>query len=253
MPSDLSEPPKRNIYDQWVLDAFGVDPSTYPPSPAANAAIQAPAPSQTVPDADLPARRALAGKMAASGNKATPADLALVADHAAAALPLADLKKLNAAGITFCVTRGDVATQRPSMAKQKPRDFPGGATWKGTPGTFFQSTKQIVIATQDGPNGSRVMPGLVQSSSADVLAHETGHALNRLPMFSNDSDSDKFEAAYSQPMTGRLTEDYYHQLPKSAGRDEAFAESYAMFLTRPAELKADSPALYNYWHTREAH
>ena len=37
MPSDPSGPPKRNIYDQWVLDTFGVDPSTYPPLRAAEA------------------------------------------------------------------------------------------------------------------------------------------------------------------------------------------------------------------------
>ena len=31
VPSDPTGTPVRNIYDQWVFDTFGVDPSTYPP------------------------------------------------------------------------------------------------------------------------------------------------------------------------------------------------------------------------------
>ena len=54
MPSDPSGPPKRNIYDQWVLDTFGVDPSTYPPrraSGAVSSAVASPIPATGSPAA----------------------------------------------------------------------------------------------------------------------------------------------------------------------------------------------------------
>ena len=91
MPSDSTEPPKRNKYDQWVFETLGVDPGTYPPlnppPPPASAAAPVPAAAPAAPDADLPARKALAGKLVAGGNKAAPEDVAVVAGHLADTMP----------------------------------------------------------------------------------------------------------------------------------------------------------------------
>ena len=178
----------------------------------------------------------------------------MVADHVAKTIPLQELKELENAGVTFDVTRGDITTEWPALASQQPRGYGASQVWTGRPGTYRASSKQVIIATQDGPDGTRVMPGSDTSTSADVLAHETGHALNYLPLSGHVSDSEAFKAAYLGPMSGRLSDDpYYHQQDTASGRDEAFAESHAMFLTTPAELKAESPTLYAYWQDRLAH
>ena len=98
------------------------------------------------------------------------------------------------------------------------------------------------------------MPGPTTSSSADVLLHESGHALNRVLPRSERSDGEEFKAAYDADgqMKGELGLPYFHQADTRAARDEAYAESNAEFLTQPGELKQEAPHLYRFWEERFA-
>jgi hypothetical protein len=220
-----------------------------PPPPTDDAAKSADAASPATMGR-LADRQALAARLVKPGNEATEADISVVRDHLAQTMPLSEMRTLDTAGVTIQVTRGDITHQIAALRDQHPRDYRPGATWRGRPGTYWAPTKSVVVATQDGPNGSRIMPGQTLSSSVDVLLHESGHALNRTSIFANRSEGDAFQAAYKAdgPMSGKLADEYYHQTASpAAGRDEAYAESSAMFLTQPAELKADAPHVYDYW------
>ena len=151
------------------------------------------------------------------------------------------------------MTQGDVTTALPALVDAQARGYQPKNTYKGRPGVYYALTKQIVIATQTG---------------RAVLAYcrERQHRLpptccctrrvtrSAAPRFANLADRDDFEAAYAAPVTGSLAGEYFRQPDHpSQGRDETFAESHAMYLTEPATLKAESPAIFACWQARLAH
>ena len=111
------------------------------------------------------------------------------------------------------------------------------------------TTAELDRQMQD-PNGTRRMPDDRDSASVDALMHETGNGVNyRDSIWRNVSNSDSFKAAYDQDShTGRLAQPYYHQdNDGQAGRDEAFAESFAMYTKDPAAMQRDYPHLYAFF------
>ena len=233
-----------------------------PPPPAGQAAA---APSTASPDAvsaaerDKAARAKLAAGMVRGDSSTSPADAKLVAGHMAATMPLKEMQALHAAGITVRVTTGDVTTYLPQLKADTPRGHPPGSTWQGVPGTYWGPTKEIIIATQAGAHGQRALPGQNQSSSDDVFLHEAAHAYNRTGASGMLSDQADFKAAdAADAATGRLAQPYYHQKDASGrdtdgGRDEAFAESSAIYATHPQQMQAQYPHLYAYWQNHVGH
>ena len=129
----------------------------------------------------------------------------------------------------------------------RPQGYPPGWTWDAVSGTVA-GNNEVVIATHAGDNGERELPDTRQSSSADVTLHEIGHAINRQASWGWASDKEDFKQAYDKDAgKGPLSEPYYHQDDTAAGRDEAFAESHAEFLTEFGVMKARYPNLYSYW------
>ncbi|MBV9758075.1 MAG: hypothetical protein JO047_13560 [Alphaproteobacteria bacterium] len=203
-------------------------------------------------------RRRRAQKIAddsVSGDSHTSAeDTGLIAQHMAAKMPLKEMEALQKAGIKVKVTRGNVTNYLTELKGVHPRDYPGDSVWDKVPGTYWAPTKEIVIATQDAGGGKRKLPGADLSTSEDVFEHESAHALNRTGTAGLLSDADDFKSAYEKDGNkGKFAQEYYHQKgpdgkDSSAGRDEAFAESNAMYITDPDKLKRECPNLYEYWH-----
>ena len=92
-----------------------------------------------------------------------------------------------------------------------------------------------------------------------MLLHEAAHAYNRTGVGGMRSDQADFKAAYAADAgTGRLAQPYYHQKDASGadtagGRDEAFAESGAIYATHPEQMQAQYPHLYAYWQDHVGH
>jgi len=204
-------------------------------------------------DDDRAARLDLAQQGVHGAGTGSAADVNLVAETLADEMPLAELQQLQQAGISVAVTHGAVTSYMTELQGQTPRGYGTGGDWSNRPGTYKEGTKEVVIAAQDGADGSPAMPGKALSTSDDVMLHEAAHALNRTGSDGLRSDDEDFKAAYeADAKQGKLADAYYHQAGQdgadsSAGRDEAFAESNAMYLANPAKLKQDYPNLYAYW------
>ena len=207
-------------------------------------------------------RRKRAQKIAddsVSGDRnTTTEDTGLVAEHMAEKMPLKEMEALQKAGIKVKVTRGNVTNYLTDLKGEHPRDYPADSVWDKVPGTYWAPTKEIVIATQDAGGGKRKLPGSDLSSSEDIFKHKSAHALNRTGAGGLLSDADDFKSAYDKDGSkGKFAQEYYHQKGPdgkdgSAGRDEAFAESNAMYISDPEKLKKDCPNLYDYWHNKLA-
>ena len=226
---------------------YGYDPP--PPLPATGPAFSPTAAG--ISSADTPeGRRALAASLVKSGKGAAPEDVAVVQQYMVDHLPASTMRLMQEEGLHVEVTRGSVATDRPDLAGVQPRGYAADGDWSKVVGTYDVGHRNVIIATQDGPNGTRRMPDNRDSGSVDALMHETGHGVNyRDSIWRNVSNSDSFKAAYDQDShTGRLAQPYYHQdNDGQAGRDEAFAESFAMYTKDPAAMQRDYPHLYAFF------
>jgi hypothetical protein len=200
----------------------------------------------------------LADDSVSGDSNTTAADTGLIAAHMAEKMPVKEMEALEKAGIKVKVTRGNVTNYLTDLKGVHPRDWPEGATWDKVPGTYWAPTKEIVIATEDAGGGKRKLPDSDLSSSEDVFEHESAHALNRTGAGGLMSDEDDFKSAFDKDGDkGKFAQEYYHQRgadgkDSSAGRDEAFAESNAMYISDPERLKRECPNLYDYWHSKLA-
>ena len=225
-----------------------VDKSRQSAARAVDTANSGPA-KQSALSADFQQRLDIGGKLVQIGGSATSADSDAVAQHLASTMSLSQMQRLRSTGIHVVVVRGSVTDDRTDLKGVQPRGLPQGATWDTSPGTLTRNNEPLV-ATHAGPRGERELPGPTQSASVDVTLHEIGHAINRRDggLFEWASDRSDFRRAYDQDaVKGPLAGAYYHQQDASAGRDEAFAESHAEFLTDPNAMKAQFPNLFAYW------
>ena len=223
------------------------------PAPsAAAAAQQAAGGASPAAMGSMADRQKMAAMMVRPGLEATAEDTKTVTDHLAQTMPLSEMQKLSGNGVHIVVTRTDVSHDDPLMASQHPRGYGAGDTWQGRPGTYRAERQAVIIATQDGPHGSREMPGPATSSSADVL-HEAGHALNRVLPRSDRSDGEAFKAAYDADgqMKGELASRISIK-PIPAPRATKRMPSNTEFLRQPGELKQEAPHLYQFWEEKFA-
>ena len=141
--------------------------------------------------------------------------------------------------------RGSVTDARTDLRGVQPRGWPPGKTWDQVPGAFMPDTNEVVVATQAGPNGSRQVPPTGSShGSANLVLHEAGHALDYRG--GKPSDSAEFQRAYE---ADRAAMPAYLQQPGNAGREEAYAETLALYLQDPAECRRRYPNLSRSWDT----
>ncbi len=125
----------------------------------------------------------------------------------------------------------------PELAGQRPRGWPPGKTWDHADGTVrFDRKTVIVTETRLDAAGKWVNTDRAEG----VLRHEYGHAVNsvwgkRAALFSDGND---FKAAYERDLRNIKPADkaalaYYLQ-SGSAGRDETFADIFALLTGGPA-------------------
>ncbi len=189
------------------------------------------------------------------GGRGDAADVAAVA-HEASLLPdfVGALFERKKARIIAC--RGAITDFEASLRGQIPRGWEGtGHTWDDVPGVYLPERKRVVIATQAGVGGARVVPtqasGLHGSSS--LLVHESlhgydylsGHAVLHEPRFQTARDRDLQEASHALPVTLRS----YLGQQGQPGLEETFAESGALFVADAGLLADACPHLFAYWNS----
>ena len=131
--------------------------------------------------------------------------------------------------------RGSVTDHATHLKGQQPRGWRAGRTWDEVAGAYLPDRKQVVIATEARGHDRAVATA---HGSADMVAHEAGHALDHLAngiqmaRFMNARDKDK----------GALTA--YELQPGEAGLSETWAESFARFM---AGKDSHTPALHQFW------
>lgn len=135
-------------------------------------------------------------------------------------LPEADRRQLAEAGIRVIIA-GRVTDAEPSIANERPRNWPSRSTQEDADGIYLGDQRAVVVAehTRRGPN----------NRAEGVLRHEVGHALN--DALGNFSESREFVQAYQEDVarmdrTQRARLSFWLQA-RGAGRDEALADVYA--------------------------
>ncbi len=224
--------------------AGGQAPAAGGQAPAAGGAAPAEGPTAVGDAGDLEARRAVARRLVRAGGSATQEDVDAVVGELEK-MPLAQLQQMERNGTKVVAARGSVTDARTELRGVQPRGWPPGKTWDQVPGAFMPDTNEVVVATQAGPNGTRQVPPTGSShGSANLVLHEAGHALDYRG--GKPSDSAEFQRAYEADRAAMPT---YLQQPGAAGREEAWAETLALYLQDPAECRRRYPNLSRYWDT----
>ncbi|MDX2010190.1 MAG: peptidoglycan-binding protein [Myxococcaceae bacterium] len=213
-------------------------------APSGTTGAQGPTPTSDV--GGIEERRAIARRLVKPGGSGTQEDVdAVVAELEK--LPLAQLQQLERQGTTVVACRDSVADHRTDLANVQPRGWPPGSSWSQVPGAYAPNNNEVIIATTSGPNGTRAVPATGQGhGSANIVAHEVGHALDQGAGRPSMNDPE-FQRAYQADYAGLAP---YLQQPGEAGPSEAYAESLAMYLSNPDELRRKHPALAAYWDTK---
>jgi peptidoglycan hydrolase-like protein with peptidoglycan-binding domain len=222
----------------------GTSPGGSTEAPGAAGGAHGPTPTGDV--GGVEERRAIARRLVKPGGSGTQEDVdAVVAELEK--LPLAQLQQLERQGTTVVACRDSVADHRTDLATVQPRGWPPGSNWTQVPGAYSPTGNEVIIATRAGPNGERQVPATGQGhGSANIVAHEVGHALDRGADYPSKNDAD-FQRAYQADLAGLPA---YLQQPGDAGPSEAYAESLAMYLSNPEALRRRHPALAAYWDTK---
>lgn len=200
----------------------------------------------------------LARSLVRTGGHGTAADAEVVAQHLAAKMSLSELQRIRSLGIHVTVARESIADYLTKYRDAQPRGYSTSSTFSIVPAATDSESgfKEVVIAMHTGSYGERELPGVAQTSSIDAVIHEIVHALNHQEGSSAGlvSDTVAFRRAYDQDAgKGPLAEPYYHQLDAAEGRDEAFAESHAQYVSDPNKMKLQYPNLYAYWQLYLGH
>jgi len=144
-------------------------------------------------------------------------------------LPASVIELLRDQGTEIALAPGGLGSERPDLAGQRPRGWPEGTTFgHDGRGLYDPSRNQIVVALGRGD-------GDAMFSDAYVLAHEIGHAID-LPR--GLSSEHAFVVAFAASALENRSR---------AAMEETFADSFAMFVTDRAALRAQYPELARYW------
>lgn len=204
---------------------------------------------------DASQRLDVARSLVRAGGHGTADDVEVVVQHLAAKMSLSELQRMRSLGVYVTVARESVTDHLTKYRDMQPGGYDTSATWSSVRAATNSEGgfKEIVIATHTGPNGERELPGLAETSSTDATLHEIGHTINHREGSKAGlvSDTAEFRRAYDQDAgKGPLSILYYHQSDAVAGRDEAFAESHAEYVSDPETMRVQYPNLYAFWHHR---
>jgi len=121
----------------------------------------------------------------------------------------------------------------PTLRGIQPRGWPDGTTWEHTDAVHIPAKRLLVFAEK-----RRNREGAIVASSRveNVLRHEVGHAFDRALGKKNDyySSDSAFISSYFRDLSRMNTNDrqelHYYLQRGPAGRQEAFAEAFAIHL-----------------------
>ncbi len=157
-------------------------------------------------------------------------------------LPEAVLRKLVDGQTKIVAVRDSVTDALPHLKGVRPRGWPPGSTWDSVPGLYDPGTNQVIVATRKATDGSRFVPPTGdQHGSANLVLHETMHAHDAL---TGNSNSDAFRQARSADSSELSA---YESQEGSAGRQESYAESAALYYSRARNY--DRKNLDSYFRT----
>lgn len=126
-----------------------------------------------------------------------------------------------------------VVDAAPSLRAERPRGWPAGQTWENTDAVNLPQRRLVVVAEKRrNRNGEIVSSVRIEG----VFRHELGHAYDNATggKLRCHSARPEFVAAYDADLQGMMPEqqaelEYYLQ-GAAAGRQEAYAEAFAIFL-----------------------
>jgi hypothetical protein len=164
-------------------------------------------------------------------------------EDASATLPESVWRSLWQAG--WQVQMAEFVTDAaPSLTGERPRGWPTGLTWENTDAVNLPSRRLVVVAEKRRNRHGEVVPA---DRIEGVFRHELGHAYDRAGGGPHrfQSAHPEFTAAYhldrrAIPGEDRGLLEYYLQ-GDAAGRQEAFAEAFAILLGGGSDpLKRDA-------------
>jgi hypothetical protein len=164
-------------------------------------------------------------------------------EGAAAALPDGVRRALAEAGWRVQLAEF-VVDAAPSLTGERPRGWPTGLTWENTDAVNLPQRRLVIVAEKRRNRQGEVV-------SADrmegVFRHELGHAYDSAAggRLACQSSHPEFMAAYESDLQGiapdRRGELEYYLQGRAAGRQEAYAEAFAVLLgggSDPAKREA---------------
>ncbi len=160
-------------------------------------------------------------------------------------MPGDTLDLLRRAGTRVVACRDSVVDYRRDLGSARPRGWPPGTSWGDVPGLYDGLRNEVVVATRGhapGRSGRSPREG-DGHASASLAVHVAAHAVDA--RCGSPSSSPEFRAARSADRNA-LPE--YCRQPGSAGLDESWAESAALYSTGPREMNASLPHLHRYWN-----
>jgi hypothetical protein len=153
-------------------------------------------------------------------------------EDAAAALPEGVRRALGEAGWRVQLAEF-VVDAAPSLTGERPRGWPSGLTWENTDAVNLPQRRLVIVAEKRRNRQGEVV-------SADriegVFRHELGHAYDSAAggKLACQSSHPEFMAAYESDLQGigpdRRGELEYYLQGSAAGRQEAYAEAFAVLL-----------------------
>jgi len=154
------------------------------------------------------------------------------AEAAFRSVPAGVWKTLHAGGWKVNVAEF-VVDAAPSLRGVQPRGWPAGSTWDNTDAVHLPSRRLLVFAEKRRTRSGDIVPS---SRVESVFRHEVGHAFDRATGAAGlyQSAGASFMFAYHRDVTrmeaqNRIALNYYLQRG-AAGRQEAFAEAFAILL-----------------------
>ena len=124
-----------------------------------------------------------------------------------------------------------VVDARPRLKESRPRGWPSKMTWRNSDAMNDIANRRVIVAEKRYAQNGRVVPNY---RVAGVMRHELGHSFDRVlgGRTGMRSSSSAFLRAYqtdlrSLPKAKKSTLGYYLQ-KRSAGRQEAYAEAFAI-------------------------
>ena len=143
----------------------------------------------------------------------------------------------------------------PSLKNRRPRGWPSDATWNNSDAVHLPKAKLLVLAEKRRTTSGRVV---ASNRVSGVLRHEFGHAFD-ITMdgpYRAHSATPEFVASYRQDVESltavRRRQMAYYLQDQRAGRQEAFAEAFAIVLgggsdtTKRERFSASFPRVLNY-------